>query len=525
MTTKTELIQWLQSPDAIRVVLVEVSDVDLVGGGSTSYFFSSIPYISTTVNYDPIVVGGISFTESISLDGSASIGFGDIELENVNGERDSCLEDYWDKREINIFVGDVRWPREDFYQIFGGLVASLTSRDRNLLSIILVDKLQKLNDPIQTRKLQDFIGGALTPGSAAEANKDFPLPIVLGEVFNVEGVPCSNVTNDLRYLVNDGPIADIIEVRDNGIPVNFTPNVSNGTFVLNQASYGQITCQVQGLPHNLSNTLAGTGAHSCLNLVKYLLTSIGDQTTRFTWATDIDTTQFDTLATTAYGNTTYNDVRMGIYTDSTQNKLDLIQQLLSSVGLHLVAQSNGKLKVVQVALPTNNISTGLTYIGDEDFEFASCTLSDSEAEGLLDPVYQVRIGFNKNYTLQSGTGLAGAVPDSHKSLYGEEFMVAEDSDDISLNPYKLSTALPAIQETAIIDKPAADIEASRRKNIWSKRRRIVNITGYAHLLPIELGQHVHIKTNRFNLDAGKNGIVVSTDRNWLTGRISIGILI
>ena len=71
MTTKAELITWLQSPDAIRVVLVEVLNVGLEGGGNAPFYFSSLPYTSSTTNYDPIIIGGVSFNEAISLDGQA----------------------------------------------------------------------------------------------------------------------------------------------------------------------------------------------------------------------------------------------------------------------------------------------------------------------------------------------------------------------------------------------------------------------------------------------------------------------
>ena len=172
MTTKTELVTWLQSPDAIRVVLVEVLNVGLVGGGNTSYYFSSLPYTSTTVNYDPIIIGGVSFTESISLDGSATVGYGDIELENTNGERDSWINDYWNKRDVNIYIGDVRWARADFYQVFGGLIDTLNMRDRNVLNLILVDKLQRLNEPLQHRTLENVYGAAITVGTTLDNNKD-----------------------------------------------------------------------------------------------------------------------------------------------------------------------------------------------------------------------------------------------------------------------------------------------------------------------------------------------------------------
>lgn len=77
--TVAELVSWLKSQDAIRMVLVEVEGV--TGSGAATLYLSSKPYnTSAGVGYDPCIIGGLSFNESISLDGSPSIGYGDIEI-------------------------------------------------------------------------------------------------------------------------------------------------------------------------------------------------------------------------------------------------------------------------------------------------------------------------------------------------------------------------------------------------------------------------------------------------------------
>ena len=51
-------------------------------------------------------------------------------------------------REISIAVGDVTWPRADFFTLFTGVVASLDSSNPGRLNITLRDKLERLNTPI-----------------------------------------------------------------------------------------------------------------------------------------------------------------------------------------------------------------------------------------------------------------------------------------------------------------------------------------------------------------------------------------
>lgn len=547
---KQRLAIWLQSPDAIRVVLVEVSNVGLVGGGNTSYYFSSLPYTSQTINYDPVIIGGVSFNEQISLDGSASVGFGDIELENTNGERDSWINEYWNKRNINIYIGDVRWNKaaplanQEFFQIFGGLVDSIGMRDRNVINLVLVDKLQRLNEPIQHRKLKDittnvFIPGTTTmeEGSPLYTNKDKVAPLLLGESFNIEGIPCqpSNPNTTLIYSINDGQVFSIIEVRDNGVPIGFTPDLTHGTFTLTQAGYGQITATVQGetYPELADGAMLLTGiarignrgVHSPLSLAKQIVTNLGDLSSRFNWATEVDTDSYDEVGELSFG--TYNsitythyDIRCGIYCTGGENKLDVIQKLLGSASIHIVVSQEGKLKFIKFQLPQNNSLGTLTEISDSDFEFASSSITEISV-----PVGTIKLGYDKNYTLQDST-LAGSVPITHKQLYKEDFVTAEDSIAYATsNEYNVSTAPPELQETTFIDTPFAAIEAKNRLGIWQVPRKVISFTGYAHLMSLELGEHIHLKTNRFGLENGKNGTVISIDKSWLTGRVTIGVLV
>jgi hypothetical protein len=65
-------------------------------------------------------------------------------------------------------------------------------------------------------------------------------------------------------------------------------------------------------------------------VVKYILTSLGDINSRFTWTADFDTSsyndvnnnmEFGTLGGTTYAHA---DVRAGIYCTGGENKLDVI---------------------------------------------------------------------------------------------------------------------------------------------------------------------------------------------------------
>lgn len=229
---------WLKDSSAVRCVLVEV-DVKLSGGSTVTRYLSNAGYVTggsdTPANtaYLPYVAGGVKFTESISLDGSFSMSYGDIEVRNVNGELDTWLNDYWANRRIKIFVGDKSWIRDDFWQIFDGVTTGIDSRKRETLNLKLSDKLQRLNNPVSEVKL----GGATS-------NADKLVPVCFGECHNIE--PLLGDPANHEYRIHDGAIENIIEVRDNGVPVAFTPLLSTGRFRLTASPAGQITASVQG---------------------------------------------------------------------------------------------------------------------------------------------------------------------------------------------------------------------------------------------------------------------------------------
>jgi len=235
--TDEEFAEWLKDQTAIRCILVEVNVK--TGGSETTRYLSTRGYVTKSTEtpastiYSPVIAGGVKFSQSMSLDGSVTISFGDIELNNTDGSLDSWLEDYWNIRSIRVFIGDVTWVRSDFRQIFNGVVVGIDTRKRDRINIKLSDKLQRLNNPATETKL----GGTTT-------NSDRLLPLCFGECHNVEPLLVDPTTHE--YQVHQGLIEGIIEVRDNGVPVSFTPYLSTGKFRLTNNPVGQITASVQG---------------------------------------------------------------------------------------------------------------------------------------------------------------------------------------------------------------------------------------------------------------------------------------
>lgn len=493
MKSLSEVISWLKTPDHIRVILVEISGVVIEGVSSTLYL-SNKSFTTTSTDtpastaYDSCVVGGISFNESLSLEGSASIGYGDIEIANYNGTKDAWLNYVWANRQIKIYIGDPRWTRNDFYMIFDGVIADIASRDATTLNLILLDKLQRLNNPVT----ETLLGGT---GN----NKDRILPLVFGECFNIDPLNTDSVPNVLEYMVHNGPVEDIIEVRDKGMPVSITKNLAAGKFTLNNSPAGQITASVQGYkPSTYSSNIA--------TLIKAIITNYGPSNSRLTLS-DIDQTNFSSFETT-YTNP------VGYYCKDRTNIIDVCQKLAGSIGASITCTSRGLVRLVRLAIP--GAETTWTVSSDDMVEDTLVISDKPDVRGAI------KVNYCKNWTVQQASSLAGAVNPVSVSLFERDWLSTTSTNSGVIADYKLSTE-PQTEDTYFLTESPAISESLRRLELWSTPRFVYTATYFAHMLPVELGDSFILSHRRYNLVA-KSGVVVSIDRDWIGGRVTIGVL-
>lgn len=333
--TDAEFNAWLTDEQAIRMALVEV--VVTSGGSTVTRYLSSGVYVTRAADtpantaYLPVMMGGIKFTEHISTAGTAGMSYGDIELQNAEGDLDDWLYDIWKNRSIKVYLGDPRWVRSDFKLVFSGVVSDIDSKRQDRLNIKIIDNLQRLNTPVSENKL-----------AGTTANKDRILPLLFGECHNIDPLLVDPATH--KYQIHDGPVESIIEVRDNGVPVAFTPTLSAGTFVLTSQPVGTITVSAQGAkPSTYSNTVS--------QIVKMLVMSYGKVSDRFLIG-ELDTVNFDEFDAA-------NPQPVGIYLKDRTNVLQVCQQLTSSVGSQLVSSPEGLLKILKLTLNRTDVRVNL----------------------------------------------------------------------------------------------------------------------------------------------------------------------
>lgn len=482
----TQYKAWLKNDDAIRCILVEA---DNNNGSEQTTYLSNKAYFDSSIGrvYKPIINGSsIQVVERISLSSNSFLSFGDIEINNQDGSRDSWLDYIWTSRAVKVLIGDINWPHSDFRTIFNGTIEDIDSANKGVLNLKVRDKLQRLNMPLTENKL----GGTTK-------NKDELLPLCFGEVHNITPLLTNPAT--LEYQVHDGAIEDIIEVRDNGVPVSFTKNLLDGKFTLNQSPFGRITASVQGFK-------SGTWINTIGDLIKTITTSYGDSNNRFALS-DIDVTQVDAFDAA-------NQAPLGIYVSTRDTVLNVCNKLARSVGAQLVMSREGLLKLIQVTLPATGTPIQIT-----ENDIVSGTLNLVEKVKIKSAI---KLGFAKNWTVQEN--LETGIPADHKEIYKQEWRTVTSEDAAVKAAYKIESE-PKQIDTMLIRESDATAEADRLLNIYKVPRFVFSFVARAKFLDTNLGDTVTLTHPRFNLENGKTGVVIGLSTSWQNSRVRMEVLV
>jgi hypothetical protein len=497
---------WLETANIVRIAIVQAQAI--VSGTLTTRYLSTHGVTVDSVQYLPIIKGSVTVDESISTTYSASISYGDIELANTTGEYDSWLNDVWANKSVKIYVGTLPTGTGavigDFELVFDGITEDIDSKSRNQLNLKIRDKLEKLNTSISEALLGNYNPRSLSPYTN-QYEKNLK-PIVFGEVHNITPLLTEPVL--LEYMVNTEAVEQIIEVRDNGVPVLFTQTggtytIPSGSFRLLNSPVGAVTCSVQGTKRTVNiagATFAATYTNTVSNTIATILKFYGQQLAY----TELNAASFATLGTDA----------VGVYVSDRVNVLQLCQDIAKGSGLVVATTRSGQVKLIDLDIPKPPEVT--ITINETDTLLNSLQISQKPQV-----IAGVKLGYAKNWTIQNT--LQTAIPQQHKDLYATEWLESSQVDpDVKTN-YAV-TVEPALESTYLIDKTQADAAALKKLNLFKTPRRVYTMTCTAKFLNVQIGDGVTLVAPRFGLTNGVLGRVVSSKPNWLRGTIEIGVL-
>lgn len=477
--------KWLKADGKARVLLVEA---DAYSGGVTTRYLSNKSFVSSpastpaNIAYDDIVADVPAFNVQMSeqFAGHLAGSWGDLVITNENGVRDEWLNDAWDGRGITLLLGDAAWDRDDFRAVMSGVAADIVALDRNRLALRIRDKTWATNVAVQT---------ALIGGSTANANR--LVPLCFGPCFNIEPPLITAATHE--YQVHDGAVNDIPDVRDNGVSVAYTKDLSHGKFTLNAAPAGRITCDVQGAKPGGSYIVTGA------DIIEHLIT-----TRTALGSGDIDATSFSDFNTLC-------PQTLGLYISDFMSVGTALDQLVQSVGGFWTFDRDGLLTLGRLDAPTG--TPDLELIAD-DIAFRGL-----KPTSRILPVATYRLGYKKNWTLQPD-GLAGAVTEANRALFAApEQVVTEDNAGVTTT-YLLART-PDVVSTLLTDATEAQTECTRRATLWSTLRQTYTASCFAAPFTTRLGQIVNGDFPRYGFAGGKLGTVIGIREFPTRGRVEL----
>lgn len=530
--------EWLEDPSSIKIILVVAQVYNVTTALTETLYWSNAGYTTTdgVYSFSAIIRRDVRLSETLSQDGTGAMTFGDLELNNPNGELDQYLDStkyIWSNRSIKIYYGDPQWACSStdiftrFQLIFSGITDDVDSRARSTLNLKIRDKLEQLNTPVTEAKL-----GITGTWAGGQQNQDQIKPVIFGEVFNV--TPLLIDPSTLKYQFNNGVTEAVLEIRDNGNPIynsgkniGVTIDLTLGTFTLPWPALGTITCSVQGIksPVDLaasSITTTPKYVNNIATLIATIVTQYGQgasgtrTSSRFT-AADLD---FTNLLDFSLSNTQ----SIGAAVTDTQNVLVVCRVLAQSVGAQIFITRTGQLQLLRYGSPYS-ASPPVAAITEQDIIYNSLAISNR-----LPVIASVKLGYAKNYTIQAN--LTTSIPQNHKDSFATEWLTVTSNSGTATATaaavqYNLSLDVPQT-DTQLINATEAAAECTRRLTYYSQQHIVYKFTGTSKLLGLRLGQGVTLTHSRFNLynsGAGRTGQVVSLSPNWTNGSVEVEVLI
>lgn len=433
--------------------------------GGTEYI-SSGEFISEPTDTPPNKCYDELLTGSVAIDGSLerSTSVGGIQMVN-DGSLDSWLSRNWLGYSLRVYLGDASWDRDDFRLVVDGINGGIEQAGAAAIEFTVYDRMRSLSTPLQEAVLSD--GGNV--------------PVCLGQVFNVPPALSNAATGERQ--VNDGPVVSIV-VRDNGVDItgNCTLDLSNGKFTPNAAVVGQLTCDVVEQHQTLAQ------------MAEFIATRYGES---------VDAANLAAFPVSS---------PLGYYTRDSVSGDQVLTDLAASLGAYPRFSLQGELQLLYMDFGGTPVVTL-----DEN----EILLGGLELQEVQQPAASVVVRYQKNWSTQSADALAGSVSDANRDLYSRDFSSVEATNAIP------SYKIPENREvdSYIVQAADAQVECDRRAALRSIARERWRVRGFLSSVGLSEGDTVAVSHPDFGFEAGREGVVLSIDKNLLADNVELEVLI
>lgn len=517
----------------LQVHLVEVTPTDL-GGAPVPLYLSDWGYTTTPSdpdapnrNYWPLARQPYSFRASLPLDQilvtQAESSAGDALFDNADGKLDPYLGLIWDGAPYRVLRGPQDGAYAAFTPIFAGRVQGIDwtrpQSSPGQVTLRLRDPREFLSLPIALHTYAGT-GGLEGPDALAGTLK----PRGYGFLLNITPILVDPST--LTYQVNDGPVENIEAVYDKGVRlsrVDSAPGLgqyqaleSQGIFLLGGSPAGIITADVLCFGDDGDGTAAER--RCAQRILRKLLAEFYPDVPR-------DEASFIAAERTVLAGA-------GLYLTQARTLLDVLPELLAGDAQALVFTALGLATVVTpdfTAPPVATVMPLTTPEGHLDFERVVTP----------PPAWRLRIGTGKNYTVMTGTQVAGSSEDvqgqggvdvARRQLLALPYhtFVRQDPSIRTLHPF---AADPDVIVTALQgydhDGGGNFPEMDRLFALVSTARRRYRLKCWAPTVDVQLAQVVTLQHPRGEPDLahGLTGVVATLERDATTDAVTLEVVV
>ena len=492
----------------------DYGDIGMGGISSTSDCLCSVGRVvefknaSSPLMFDQFIKGDMQTSYSITTkafngdepNGTGSTSAGILKLSNLCGEYDDLSCYTWGGRDISICLGRKCYQQDEYVEIFKGKFQGIQFND-NEITFNLRDNSEKFNNlNVQENK---YDGSGDLNGNIDVENK--PRPLCYGLCYNVSPVLID--ASRQIYQVHDGEIDSVLEVRDKGIPLTFSSNVTNiltatpslggyavdlqnGYIRLGGQPAGQITMDVQG--HVGSSGWINNTVDIITDLVS---TRLGQ--CNLTYPDDFDTATFArVLAQHAY--------TIGIYIDSDRTIASILSEIMSSANGYWGFNRQGQLEIGLIR-PVD--------IDDTDFCLNECDIVNKSFGRLSSPSASWRrnVNYARNWTPQNENDLAFGISDQNREFALNQYRTVF-SENVNLQSIYLNSK-EITRDSLLAYQSDAETFADELLDLYSNGIERFKIKVSCGLLKYWRGDRVKLSYPRYKLDDGRAFQILEIQEN------------
>lgn len=437
--------------------------------------------------------------------GEFTTGLGELEIINTDGTYDALPENYSiDGQVLEIRYGQLgTLSYGQWLVLFKGTATDLFVDDQ-LLRIQLEDFGRRIAVPLQSHV---YAGTGDLEGTADLTGKRRPR--AFGWVYEIE--PPLVIPNYFLFQVNEGPVAQISAVYDNGVPLAFSGNYNtvNALIAANVPPGKFASCIEEGY-FRIAFDITPDGAVTADvkgDALPVFAEKTGDVVRRIlALETDLVDADIDLASIAALNTAQPAPVGFWASHDDQSTVADVISTLMRGIGGWGGFKRDGTFELRRFVLPSG------TPV--ERFDRTNIVDGTMQRErmpaGVRPPPWRWRIGYRRIETLNSTP--AGSVDADRRSYLAAQYRVAEASSDLILTVHKLAQDRPVL-EAHYRDFADAQAEADRLLQLYGSERSLYRFSvgpiGYL----VSLGDVIQVTYPRWNLTGGRLLTVVEMTEN------------